>query len=56
MAAAKVLAVLRDSTNSYAIKQAAEQGYQDIVKAREKKLAIQKELEKAVTTAIKNKK
>ena len=31
-AAAQVLAVLRDSTNSYAIKKAAEQEYQKLVK------------------------
>ncbi len=56
MAAAQVLAVLRDSTSSYAIKQAAEQGYQDILKARQKQKAAQEEVEKAVTNAIKNKK
>ena len=56
MAAAQVLAVLRDSTSSYAIKQAAEQGYQDILKAHQKQKAVQEEVEKAVTSAIKKKK
>ena len=37
LAAAQVLAVLRDSTNSYAIKKAAEQEYQKILEAESKK-------------------
>lgn len=47
LAAAQVLAVLRDSTNSYAIKKAAEQEYQRIQEAESRKKQTQQAAETA---------
>ena len=47
LAAAQVLAVLRDSTNSYAIKKAAEQEYQKILEAESRKKQTQQAAETA---------
>ncbi len=53
LAAAQVLAVLRDSTNSYAIKKAAEQEYQKIQGAESRKRQTQQDSVSASEASIK---